>query len=443
MADARAGSEGGDWIGRSDDATGQLMSGEESGLAYFGVWQPGTGTQWSRSGMAVDEFAAQDRIYYDQGLRITSLAGRDGKFTVVWRPGDGTQWWRAGMAVDEFAAQDKIYFDQGLRIAALELERDLFTAVWRPGDGTQWWRAGMTVDEFAAQDKIYFDQGLRIAALELERDLFTAVWRPGDGTQWWRAGMTGEEMDAQDQTYLDQGLRLAVMEIENGSYTGVWRNGAGTQWVSRNRCAVDFITEDTAYVSQGLRLALIELQGDPVGAYQYPWKSGDSYGVIQGNNNPPPGSHNGVQAFAFDFGLPAGTQIRAARAGIVEWLQEDLTATYVPPPAAITATNTPFPAGSLQNWGNAVRIRHAGGFTSWYFHIQNNGVLVNVGDSVEAGQPIATSGNTGRTSAPHLHFQVQADSIDWGQSVAVSFGQCGVPTTGTTVTSDNGNANFP
>ena len=78
MADARAGCEGRDCLGRSDDATGQLMSGEESGLAYFGVWQPGTGTQWSRSGMAVDEFAAQDRIYYDQGLRITSLAGRDG-----------------------------------------------------------------------------------------------------------------------------------------------------------------------------------------------------------------------------------------------------------------------------------------------------------------------------------------------------------------------------
>ena len=85
-----------------------------------------------------------------------------------------------------------------------------------------------------------------------------------------------------------------------------------------------------------------------------------------------------------------------------------------------------------------MRIRHAGGFTSWYFHIQANGVLVNVNDVVTQGQVIAISGNTGRSSGAHLHFQVQADSANWGHSVAHTFGaNCEQPAGGTTVTSDN------
>lgn len=409
--------------------------------AYAAVWQPGSGAQWWRSGMSVDQFKAQDKTYFDQSLRIKSLAIRNGRFAAVWRPGSGTQWWRAGMSVDEFKSQDKTYFDQGLRIVALELQGGRFTAAWRPGGGTQWWRAGMTVDEFKSQDKTYFDQGLRITALEIENGRFTAVWRPGSGAQWWRAGMSGGEFSAQDVTYFGQGLRLAVLEIENGRYTAVWQPGSGTQWWSARRCVVDFKTEDSAYFGRGLRLAFVELQDDPTGAYRYPWQSGVSYGVGQGNNNPT-GSHNGSQAFAFDFSLPGGTTIRATRAGTVEWLQESQTTTYNPN-LPTTPSNTPFPNGSLQNWGNAVRIRHAGGFTSWYFHIQTNGVSVNVGDTVQQGQPIATSDNTGRSSGAHLHFQVQADSTNWGQSVAITLGNCEQPASGATATSDNANRSFP
>jgi murein DD-endopeptidase MepM/ murein hydrolase activator NlpD len=294
----------------------------------------------------------------------------------------------------------------------------------------------MTADELKAQDTTYFGQGLRITTLELENGKFTAVWRPGSGTQWWRAGMSVGEFVGQDRTYFAQGLRITSLAYENGRYAVVWRTGSGAQWWSSRRGAVDFGTEDAAYFGRGLRLTSIELQDDPVGAYRYPWKGGVSYTVGQGNNNPS-GSHNGSQAFAFDFSLPAGTTIRAARAGTVEWLQENLTATYNPN-LPTSPGNTPFPAGSLQNWGNTVRIRHAGGFTSWYFHIQANGVLVNVGDEVTQGQAIATSGNTGRSTQPHLHFQVQADSTDWGQSVAHTFGaNCELPATGATVTSDN------
>jgi murein DD-endopeptidase MepM/ murein hydrolase activator NlpD len=416
-------------------------AGAAAETGYAAVWRPGGGAQWWRSGMTADELKAQDKTYFDQGLRIKSLALRNGRFAVVWQPGSGAQWWRSGMTVDELKAQDKTYFDQGLRITALEIDNGKFAAVWRPGSGAQWWRAGMTVDEFKAQDKTYFDQGLRITAMDIDNGKFAAVWRPGSGAQWWRAGMTGAEVEAQDQTYFGQGLRMTALAVENGKYAAVWQPGSGAQWWSHSRCLVDLKTEDAAYFGQGLRLGFIKLQDQATGAYRYPWKSGDSRAVGQGNNVAS-GSHNGSQAYAFDVTMPVGTQIRAVRAGTVEWLQENLTKTYNPNQPT-TAANTPFPNGSLQNWGNAVRIRHSGPFTSWYFHIQPNGVIVKVGDKVQRGQPIATSGNIGRTAGPHLHFQVQADSTNWGQSVPISFGNCEVPTTGQTVTSNNANSNFP
>lgn len=47
--------------------------------AFATVWRPGSGTQWVRWGMSGDEFKAQDTIYFAQGLRVTSLAKRNGK----------------------------------------------------------------------------------------------------------------------------------------------------------------------------------------------------------------------------------------------------------------------------------------------------------------------------------------------------------------------------
>jgi len=408
---------------------------------YASVWQPGGGAQWWRSDMTGDEFKAQDTTYFNQGLRIQSLAIKDGRFAAVWRPGSGTQWVRWDMSGDEFKAQDTTYFNQGLRITSLEVTNGRFAAVWRPGSGTQWVRWGMTGDEFKAQDMIYFNQGLRLTALELDNGRFAAVWRPGSGAQWVHWDMTPGEFEDQDRTYFQQGLRLVQLATEGNRYAGVWRPGSGTQWWSYRRCLADFRSEDAAHFAQGLRMGFIELQDEAVGAWRYPWNSGDPHSVGQGNNNPS-GSHNGSQAFAFDFNMPVGTQIRAAQAGTVEWLQENQTTTYNPN-LPTSPVNQPFPNGSLQNWGNAVRLRHPGGFTSWYFHIQPSGVLVSQNQTVERGQQIALSGNTGRTAGPHLHFQVQADSTNWGQSVAITFGDCQVPSAGNTVTSDNANSSFP
>ena len=54
--------------------------------------------------------------------------------------------------------------------------------------------------------------------------------------------------------------------------------------------------------------------------------------------------------------------------------------------------------------GQVVAIDHFGAFMTRYGH--NSSILVSVGEDVRKGQPIALVGNTGRSSAPHLHYEV-------------------------------------
>ncbi|WP_028239689.1 M23 family metallopeptidase [Stutzerimonas azotifigens] len=58
-------------------------------------------------------------------------------------------------------------------------------------------------------------------------------------------------------------------------------------------------------------------------------------------------------------------------------------------------------------YGNVVEIRHAEGYATVYGHNQSN--LVQVGDLVQPGQVIAKLGSTGRSTGPHLHFEVRKD----------------------------------
>lgn len=401
---------------------------------YVAVWRPGSGTQWWRARMTADEMKAQDTTHFNNGLRLTSLTHHDGRYTALWHPGSGTQWWQGDKTISEIKAKDATHFANGLRLKSLKRDGDRLTAVWRPGSGTQWWKTGMTEADFKATDAKHFKNGLVITSFDIDDGRFTAVWQPGSGGQRVNWGMTGAEFEARGQTNFDQGLRLMAVTVDGNRYGGVWRTGSGTQWTSHRRCGVDLKTEDTDFFGRGLRLAFIEAQDDARGAFRYPWQGGTSMGVGQGNNNAG-GSHTGSQAWAFDFSLPANTPIHAARGGTVEWLQESQSTNF-DPGEDTGPGNQPFAQGSLQNWGNAVRIRHRGGLTSWYFHIKKDGVLVNVGDTVKTGQIIAISGNTGRSSGPHLHFQVQADSNNWGQSVPITFANCDQPSGGS-VTSDN------
>jgi murein DD-endopeptidase MepM/ murein hydrolase activator NlpD len=68
-------------------------------------------------------------------------------------------------------------------------------------------------------------------------------------------------------------------------------------------------------------------------------------------------------------------------------------------------------SGPFAAYGNLVRIRHNNGLETYYSHNSKN--LVKTGDWVRAGQVIALTGQTGRATTPHLHFETRIN----GQAV--------------------------
>ena len=83
-----------------------------------------------------------------------------------------------------------------------------------------------------------------------------------------------------------------------------------------------------------------------------------------------------------DFSAKIGTPVKSTGDGIVSKAQFD------------------------SRFGNFIEIDHGYGFKTVYAHLKN-GLLVKKGDKVNRGQSIAYLGNTGRSTAPHLHYEVK------------------------------------
>jgi murein DD-endopeptidase MepM/ murein hydrolase activator NlpD len=108
-------------------------------------------------------------------------------------------------------------------------------------------------------------------------------------------------------------------------------------------------------------------------------------------------SHSDPQnRHAIDFAVPIGTPVLAARAGTVMQLESKYEASGLD-------------AARFAGRANYIRIAHDDGTMAVYAHLRANGVLVRVGEKVQAGQQIGVSGNTGYTTGPHLHFVVQVN----------------------------------
>ena len=94
-------------------------------------------------------------------------------------------------------------------------------------------------------------------------------------------------------------------------------------------------------------------------------------------------SHPGI-----DIAVPLGTPVRASGGGQVS------------------------AAGYDSDYGLFVLLRHASGYETMYGHLSR--LVAAEGDEVQAGQVIGLSGNSGRSTAPHLHFEIRHDdkSVD-------------------------------
>ena len=153
-------------------------------------------------------------------------------------------------------------------------------------------------------------------------------------------------------------------------------------------------------------IGLLDAAHDDDHLYRFPYESGKSYGVLQGYGSR--FSHTGREQYSVDFNMPEGTPVFAARSGVVADFEE--------------SNSIGCWEDNCGQYANFVVIAHDDGTTGEYYHLLQNGVLVERGVRVEAGQKIALSGNTGHTTMPHLHFGVyRAES--WGryQSIPVRF----------------------
>ncbi|EMY75946.1 peptidase, M23 family [Leptospira weilii serovar Ranarum str. ICFT] len=144
-----------------------------------------------------------------------------------------------------------------------------------------------------------------------------------------------------------------------------------------------------------VRAGDVDVSKDRNVTYRLPFEIASRVG--QGYNGKT--THSGEFSYALDFALPEGSSVIAARGGLV------------------IATEDKFHSGGItpffKDKANFIRILHKDGSIAEYGHLKHKGVLVQVGQVVKTGEKIGFSGNTGFSSAPHLHFHVLKPTMDF------------------------------
>jgi len=137
-------------------------------------------------------------------------------------------------------------------------------------------------------------------------------------------------------------------------------------------------------------------------ALRLPTPVGEPVRVTQGNDGT--FSHFEDERFAWDFGVPLDTEVFAAAAGVVVWVDDTRTSFGVGPEFRLEA--------------NFVVLDHGGGLFTSYVHLEAGSAVVAPGDVVLAGEVLARTGLSGQMTGPHLHFQVENV---WSASVPARF----------------------
>lgn len=142
---------------------------------------------------------------------------------------------------------------------------------------------------------------------------------------------------------------------------------------------------------------------DKLYQYDLPFHEGETFRLTQGYN----GAFSHHDENALDFTMTEGTEILAARDGVVVQIEKSNTKSC--------------PEEECSKFNNYIVIMHLDGTFAKYMHIKHNGALLRLGSTVKKGEVIAYSGNVGWSSGPHLHFVCVLPSFGKGNSLETQF----------------------
>lgn len=224
---------------------------------------------------------------------------------------------------------------------------------------------------------------------------------------------SGIEFIAHNAFFAPVEVRLEFAELH-----GIERPASNQilRWIVDPRS--DLLLLDLDVQAQGATAPYVEFKfeymvGDPLAqhnaenGYRAPFAAGVEFPITQAY--PSTITHQSADSrHAIDLAMPIGTDIVAARAGVV---------------FDVAANNY---RGGVDRErdaqaANIVRILHDDGTFALYAHLNWNSIRVKPGDRVQQGEYIADSGNTGFSSGPHLHFSVQKNVGLRIQSLPVQF----------------------
>ena len=220
------------------------------------------------------------------------------------------------------------------------------------------------------------------------------------------------ELTARNDFYAPVELRLQISSIRGLSYPNP---DQAMVWVLPPRSETELF-ELTALedgTAPFLEYEFRYMPGDPDARhdagqpYRAPFAISNDYPITQAY--PQVVTHTGIDSYyAVDLAMPIGTDIFAARGGVV-----------------FDVASSNFRAGQdIARDGpaaNVVRILHDDGTYAIYAHLNTNTIRVQPGDRVNRGDYIADSGNTGYSTGPHLHFAVVRNIGLRVESVPVTF----------------------
>ncbi|ADM09920.1 M23/M37 peptidase [Parvularcula bermudensis HTCC2503] len=258
---------------------------------------------------------------------------------------------------------------------------------WRPDDNhlvTAWRRSDGSYT--ARHEKIDFARRYAAAAGVISHSLFTAGSRasvPNEVMQRF-ANLYLYDVDFARDIYRGDRFEVVyeVFYDDHGQYVGsgeivfaamTWRGGSGQRAFYRFEAAGD---EDLPYYDSKGESGARLLMKTPIEGARVTSSFGRRRHPVLGYTK----THKGV-----DFGAPSGTPIMAAGDGVIER-------------AAMTGS-----------FGNYVKIKHQKGFATAYAHLKGYGPGIKTGARVRQGDIIGYVGTTGRSTGPHLHYEVLKD----------------------------------